>query len=103
MRGYCSGQAANDPHPQETRRGVLGDRGGGRGAGGVSAEVRAGVLVVCERKVSFGICRTATNSTHVRTSHVLANRMACRQRSEPGRRRDLLVRDAPTYLNYAPH
>ena len=33
-----------DPRPQETRRGVLGDRGGGRGAGGVSAELRAGML-----------------------------------------------------------
>src|SRR5262245_48118708 len=32
------------PRPQTPFRSVLGDRGGGRGAGGVSAELRAGVL-----------------------------------------------------------
>src|SRR5262249_36011716 len=34
----------NDDRPQETRRGALGDRYCDRGAGGVSAEFRAGVL-----------------------------------------------------------
>src|SRR5579872_1676578 len=38
-------RTGHDLRPQETRCGVLGDRGAGRGAGGVSGEHRAGVLV----------------------------------------------------------
>src|SRR5262245_16098321 len=39
--GRFDRQENNDPLPQETRRGVLGNRRGGRGAGGVSVELRA--------------------------------------------------------------
>ena len=41
--------------PQETRRGVLGDRGPGRGAVGVSAELRAGVLWFTPRPVNRAV------------------------------------------------
>lgn len=37
-------RVADDLRAQETERGVLGDRGSGRGAGGLSAELRAGML-----------------------------------------------------------